>query len=151
MKSTEKNDVLYHQIWLQIILYIGVLFFIGLTIALVYWIVIIILNEGFLGIAGVLVLLYFAGQMSYTGIILFNYIPASVVHNEQGFKITSGKKSIEYLWSDISNAKRYTVGGVLRLYDRQGKSIYVVQSSALGYRSFRKRVNEKIGIRTVLT
>ncbi|WP_299211082.1 hypothetical protein [uncultured Aquimarina sp.] len=144
-----KNDTLYHQIWLQIILYIGVLFFIGLTIALVYWIIIIILNEGFLGTAGVLVLLYFAGQMSYTGLILFKHIPNSVVHTEQGFKITSGKKTIEYTWSDISKSKRYTFGGVLRLYDHQGASIYAVHSFAFGYRSFRKRVNEKIGIITV--
>ncbi|WP_298312296.1 hypothetical protein [uncultured Aquimarina sp.] len=151
MKSIMKNGLLYYKIWLQIVLYIGILFFICLTIALSYWIVIIIMSEGFLGTAGVFVLLYFAGQMSYTSLILSKYITTNVVHNEQGFKIASRKKTIEYTWSDISKANRYTLGGVLRLYDHQGKSIYTVQSFAFGYRFFRKMVNEKIGIRTVLT
>ncbi|WP_299439811.1 hypothetical protein [uncultured Aquimarina sp.] len=151
MESISKNDIVRNSLLGKIMLYIIILFFIGLTIAISYWIVIIILNEGVLGTPGVFVLLYFAGQMSYTGLFLFKHITTTVVHSRQGFKITSGKKTIEYLWSDISKAKRYTLGGVLRLYDHQGKSIYAVQSSAFGYSSFRKRVNEEIGIRTVLT
>ncbi len=149
MKSTSKNDILRNSLWLKTMLYITILFFLSLTLAILYWIIVIIMSEGFLGAAGVFVLLFFVGQISYAGLILFKHITTDVLHSKEGLQITTRNKTTEYLWADISKAKRHTIGGVLRLYNHKGKSIYAVQSYAFGYRSFYERVNEKIGISTV--
>ena len=84
--------------------------------------------------------------ISYIGLILAKYVPARVQHDDEGFEVELGENKKLYSWNDISRVKNYKKSQILRLFDCNGKTIYVVDHKTPGYPEFAAKINEIIGI-----
>ena len=80
--------------------------------------------------------------ISYIGLILAKYVPARVQHDDEGFEVELGENKKLYSWNDISRVKNYKKSQILRLFDCNGKTIYVVDHKTPGYPEFAAKINE---------
>lgn len=138
--------VVYNPVWLQFIFYIAIAGFpclSGYMFVLAY--------EAFLktGLGGAGVFLFLGAgvaYISYIGLLLAKFIPAKVVFDENQFTVELKGTKNSYAWSDIASAKNYESSQILKLFDSNGSTIYVVDHMTPGYKPFAEKVNEVVGI-----
>ncbi|MFT2092244.1 hypothetical protein [Paraglaciecola sp. 2405UD69-4] len=138
--------VVYNPIWLQLIFYIGIIAFPCLSGYMFY-----LAYEAFskTGISGTGIFLFLGvavAYISYIGLLLAKFVPAKVIFDESQFTVEMQGTKCSYAWSDIASIKNYENSQILKLFDSNGATIYVVDHMTPGYKPFAEKVNEVIGI-----
>lgn len=138
--------VVYNPKWLQMIFFLAIAGFPCLSIYMFYLAYGAFLNSGISG-AAVLILIGGGGAyISYIGILLAKFVPAKVEFDDAVFKVTIKNVETVYKWGDIASVKNYESSQILKLFDINEQTIYVVDHMTPGYTAFVEKVNEVSGI-----
>jgi len=138
--------VVHNPIWLQLIFYFAIAGFPCLSGYMFYLAYEVIPKSGFAG-AGVFILLG-AGvaYISYIGLLLAKFVPARLVFDESQFTVDMRGSKTTYSWSDIASVKNYESSQILKIFDANGNTIYVVDHMTPGYKAFSEQVSAVVGI-----